>query len=230
VAFTYNDPVIFVEYAVDVAAACHAAGIRTVAVTAGYIHPAPRAWFFRHIDAANVDLKGFSERFYQKLCAARLGEVLDTLLYLRHETRVWFEITTLLIPGENDSQRELEAMSHWVVENLGTEVPWHFSAFHPDWKMRDHPATPPGTLRRARQIAMHAGMQHVYLGNVYDEEGDTTRCATCGTPLIVRNWYDITAWNLSADGTCPACGEPLGGVFEAEPGHWGRRRLPVRLG
>lgn len=230
VAFTYNDPVIFLEYAADAADACHALGVRTVAVTAGYIRPGPRAELFRRIDAANVDLKAFSDAFYRKLCGARLAEVLETLVWLRHQRGVWLELTTLLIPGENDSDRELEAMSRWVVGELGPDVPWHFSAFHPDWKMRDHPPTPLATLRRARAIARAAGSRHVYTGNVHDPEGDTTFCAGCGAPLIVRDWYELVRWNLAAEGTCPACGARLAGVFEEAPGDWGRRRLPVRMG
>ena len=230
VAFTYNDPVIFLEYAADTADACHALGVRTVAVTAGYIRPGPRAGLFRRIDAANVDLKAFSDAFYRKLCGARLAEVLETLVWLRHQGGVWLELTTLLIPGENDSDRELEAMSRWVVGELGPDVPWHFSAFHPDWKMRDHPPTPLATLRRARAIARAAGCRHVYTGNVHDPEGDTTFCAGCGAPLIVRDWYKLVRWNLTAAGTCPACGARLAGVFEEAPGDWGRRRLPVRIG
>ena len=168
VAFTYNDPVIFHEYAVDVAQACAALGVKCVAVTAGYVTPEPRAEFYRHMDAANVDLKGFTEAFYKKLCSASLAPVLETLEYLKHETDVWFEVTTLLIPGENDSDAEIEAMTQWVVERLGPEVPMHFTAFHPDWKMLDTPPTPPATLRRARDIAIKNGVRHVYTGNVND--------------------------------------------------------------
>ena len=229
VAFTYNDPVIFLEYAADVADACRELGIHPVAVTAGYIMPEPRREFFRHMDAANVDLKAFSGSFYQKICSARLADVLETLVYLKQQTDVWFEVTTLLIPGENDSTAELEAMSRWYVEQLGPDVPWHFSAFHPDWKMRDYPSTPLETLRRAREIARAAGVHHVYLGNIHDTEGDTTRCAHCGEVLIVRDWYELVRWNLTESAACPACGTKLAGVFEREPGHWGRLRMPLRL-
>jgi pyruvate formate lyase activating enzyme len=229
VAYTYNDPVIFLEYAIDTARACRAQGIRSVAVTAGYIEPAPRREFFAEMDAANVDLKGFSESFYHRLCSARLRPVLDTLVYLKHETRVWLEITTLLIPGENDSPEELRALSRWVLENLGPEVPLHFSAFHPDFRMLDTPATPPATLQRARGIARETGIHHVYTGNVRDRDGQSSWCAGCGALLIERDGYVLGAWNLDAAGRCGACGVRCPGVFEASPGSWGARRRPVRL-
>ena len=229
VAFTYNDPVIFLEYAVDVAQACHERGIKTVAVSAGYISPEPRAEFFRHMDAANIDLKGFSEGFYKKLCSGKLNAVLETLEYLKHETNVWFEITTLLIPGENDSVGEIEAQSAWVMDRLGPDVPLHFTAFHPDWKMRDVPPTPPETLKRARRIAMTAGIHYVYTGNVHDPAGQATYCYACGAVLIGRDWYDMTAWNLSADGRCGTCGARCHGVFEPQAGRWGRRRKALTI-
>ncbi len=228
VAFTYNDPLVFFEYAVDVADACREAGLRTVAVTAGYVNPDPRAEFFRHMDAANVDFKAFSDGFYRRLCGgARLGAVKDTLVHLRHKTDVWFEMTTLLIPGENDSTGEIEAMAAWVVDRLGVDVPWHFSAFHPSWKMSGYSPTPLVTLRRARRIAKEAGVRHVYLGNVHDMVSDTTYCSGCGAPLIRRDWYEILDWNLAPGGKCPQCGEILPGVFDDEPGGWGRRRMTV---
>jgi pyruvate formate lyase activating enzyme len=229
VAFTYNDPVIFMEYAVDVAAACREAGVATVAVTAGEICPEPRAEFYRAMDAANVDLKAFSERFYRNVCGGDLGAVLDTLRYLKRETEVWFEITTLLIPGENDSDAELDQLSRWVADELGPDVPLHFTAFHPDWKMLDRPPTPPATLTRARRIALGHGLRYVYTGNVHDPAGGTTYCHGCGEPVIGRDWYELTAWNLTADGRCAACGTPCAGRFEAAPGRWGARRRPVRL-
>jgi pyruvate formate lyase activating enzyme len=229
VAFTYNDPVIFLEYAVDVAQACRAAGIATVAVTAGEICSEPRAELFRHIDAANVDLKAFTESFYHQLCAGELRPVLDTLLYLRHETEVWLELTTLIIPGENDSESELDEMTGWVVEQLGDDVPMHFSAFHPDFKMLDTPATPVATLRRARAIARRNGVRYAYTGNVHDKDGDRTDCHRCGAVLIERDWYDLTAWHLDVDGKCSACGAGCAGRFDRSPGSWGRRRRPVRL-
>jgi pyruvate formate lyase activating enzyme len=229
VAFTYNDPVIFLEYAIDTAIACREAGIRSVAVTAGYVCPEPRRELFAHIDAANVDLKAFSEDFYHRVCGGHLEPVLDTLVYLRHETDVWFEITTLLIPGENDSPAEIEAMSGWVMEHLGPDVPWHFTAFHPDYRMRDHAATPPATLSRAREIAKASGVRHVYTGNVHDPHGQSTWCHACGELLVGRDWYVLSDWNLSDDGRCRACGVRCPGVFEGPPGDWGARRLPVRL-
>ncbi len=229
VAFTYNDPVIFLEYAVDVAEACHARGIKTVAVTAGYVCDEPRVEFFRHMDAANVDLKAFTEGFYQTLCTSHLEPVLDTLTYLKHETDVWFEITTLLIPGENDSEAELEELSQWVMTHLGPDVPLHFSAFHPDWKMMDTPPTPLATLQRARRIAVKNGVRYAYVGNVHDPESDSTYCHSCGAMLIGRDWYQLSTWTLTDDGHCRACGARCAGVFDGPPGDWGRKRLPVRL-
>jgi pyruvate formate lyase activating enzyme len=229
VAFTYNDPVIFHEYAIDVADACRDRGVRSVAVTAGYVCAEPRAEFYRHMDAANVDLKGFSERFYEKVCGGHLQPVLETLVYLRRETKVWFEITTLLIPGENDSPAEIEAMTQWVAEHLGPDVPLHFTAFHPDWKMTDKLPTPLATLTRARRIAMGNGLRYVYTGNVHDESGGGTRCHACGEVLIRRDWYELTAWNLDERGRCIGCGTACAGVFDGLPGKWGARRLPVNL-
>ena len=229
VAFTYNDPVIFMEYAIDVAEACHARRIRTVAVTAGYVCPGPREEFFRHIDAANIDLKAFTEDFYRKVCGSELAPVLDTLEYLTRETNVWLELTTLLIPDHNDSDAELEQMTRWVVEHLGPEVPMHFSAFHPDWKMMDVPPTPPQTLARARRIAMNNGLRYAYTGNVHDPEGDSTWCHACGALLIARDWYEIGAYQLTDDGRCRTCGAACAGVFDGPAGNWGRRRMPIRI-
>jgi pyruvate formate lyase activating enzyme len=229
VAYTYNDPVIFLEYATDTAVACHERGLRNVAVTAGYISPGAREAFFAPMDAANVDLKGFTERFYRKLCSASLAPVLETLEYLHHETDVWLELTTLLIPGENDSDDELHRLSAWVVEHLGPDVPLHFSAFHPDYKMRDLPPTPPATLARARRIARENGVRYAYTGNVHDGEGGSTWCHACGHLLIERDWYQLGRWGLTADGCCEQCGTPCAGVFEAEPGGFGARRAPIRL-
>ena len=228
VAFTYNDPTIFIEYAMDTAQACHELGINTVAVTAGYICTDPREEFYRHIDAANVDLKGFTERFYHDVCAAHLQPVLDTLVYLKRHTDVWLEITTLLIPGKNDSNSELEEMTQWVVENVGPDVPWHFTAFHPDYKMLDIPATAAETLMRARRIAIKNGVQFAYTGNVHDEQGGSTYCHQCGKKLIGRDWYVLSEWHLTESGQCAFCGAVCPGVFEARPGSWGPRRLPVR--
>ncbi|WP_417811379.1 AmmeMemoRadiSam system radical SAM enzyme [Thalassospira alkalitolerans] len=229
VAFTYNDPVIFLEYAVDVAQACREAGIRTVAVTAGYIGDKAREEFFRHMDAANVDLKGFTEDFYHKLCSAHLADVLETLKYLKHDTGVWFELTNLVIPGENDGDAEFDEMTQWVHDELGPDVPMHFSAFHPDWKMMDHPRTPVETLIRARDIAMKNGIRYAYVGNVHDKAGSSTFCHNCGHILIGRDWYQLSDWNLDAQGACTNCGTPCAGVFNDRPGTWGPKRQPVRL-
>ena len=229
VAFTYNDPVIFLEYAVEVAQACRARGIKTVAVSAGYICAEPRREFFRHMDAANIDLKGFTEGFYKNLCSARLAPVLETLEYLQHETDVWFEITTLLIPGENDAPGEVEALCRWIMDRLGPDVPLHFTAFHPDWKMMDAPPTPPATLHAARRIARDVGLRYVFTGNIHDPAGQATYCHACDAVLVGRDWYDITAWNFTTDARCGACGTPCAGVFESAPGRWGRRRQAVAV-
>jgi pyruvate formate lyase activating enzyme len=229
VAFTYNDPVIFLEYAVDTARACRELDVKTVAVTAGYVCEAARREFFTHVDAANVDLKAFSDRFYRKICSGQLEPVLDTLRYLKRETDVWLEITTLLIPGENDSDEELDAASRWVAENLGADVPWHFTAFHPDYRMMDKPPTPAATLTRAREIAMRHGLHYVYTGNVHDERGGSTLCHACGETVIGRDWYVLTRWHLTDDGCCRSCGARCAGVFEGPPGDWGGKRMPVRL-
>ena len=229
VAYTYNDPVIFHEYAIDVAKACRERGIKSVAVTAGYVCAEPRAEFYQNMDAANVDLKSFSEDFYHKLTGGHLAPVLETIKYLRHETQVWIELTTLLIPGENDSDEELHKLAQWVVDELGVDVPLHFSAFHPDWKMQDHPPTPHASLHRAREIAMAHGVRYAYVGNVHDRRESSTWCHQCGQLLIERDWYELGEWHLTADGKCDACGATIAGHFEASPGHWGSRRQPVRL-
>jgi pyruvate formate lyase activating enzyme len=229
VAYTYNDPVIFHEYAIDVAQACKEQNICSVAVTAGYVCPEPRAEFYRYMDAANVDLKSFSDRFYRKITGSKLGPVLDTLEYIRHETNTWLEITTLLIPDENDGSRELEEMTQWIHDHLGPDVPLHFSAFHPDWKMREKSRTPMETLLRARKIAMDHGIRYVYVGNVHNKEADSTYCAQCGQLLIGRDWYRLSEWNLDPNGRCKACAAPCAGVFEARPGSWGPRRAAVDM-
>ncbi len=238
IAFTYNDPVIFHEYAIDVADACRERGIKTVAVTAGYVCTEPRAEFYAHMDAANVDLKAFTEEFYKSVTLSELAPVLETLEYLAHETDVWFEITNLLIPGLNDSDAELDEMSAWIVDKLGPAVPVHFTAFHPDYKMMDRPRTPAATLVRAREIAVSNGVRYAYTGNVHDEQGGSTYSHACGERLIGRDWYLLTAWNLDVQGdgganptagACAACGTPCAGVFESAPGSWGPKRQPVRL-
>jgi pyruvate formate lyase activating enzyme len=229
VAFTYNDPVIFAEYAMDIAEACREQGIQTVAVTAGYIHAEPRREFYAKMDAANVDLKAFTDEFYFKLCGARLNPVLDTLAYLKHETSVWFEITTLLIPGKNDSDAELEAECKWIMKELGPDVPVHFTAFHPDHKMTDIPATPPATLTRARRIAMNEGLRYVYTGNVHDATGGSTYCSGCARPIIVRDWYRIGDYQVTPAGACVHCGTALPGRFDTFRHQFGRRRVPLFL-
>ncbi len=229
VAYTYNDPVIFLEYAVDVAKACHELDIKSVAVTAGYICEAPRKLFFEHMDAANVDLKAFTEEFYYKICGGHLQDVLDTLVYIKHETDVWLEITTLLIPGKNDSDEELKLMTEWVVEKLGPDVPMHFTAFHPEWKMMDVPSTPISTLIRAREIALANGVRYAYTGNVHDKSGESTYCHSCGKRVIGRDWYVLSDWHLTDDGHCEYCGTKCSGLFEGKAGDWGAKRLPVRL-
>jgi pyruvate formate lyase activating enzyme len=229
VAYTYNDPVIFAEYALDVAEACRAHGVKNVAVTAGYIHAAARREFYAGMDAANVDLKGFTDEFYFKLCGGHLQPVLETLEYLVKETSVWTEITTLLIPGRNDSDAELEAECAWIVQHLGRDVPLHFSAFHPDWKMLDVPATAASTLTRARGIAQRAGLRYVYTGNVHDTEGGSTYCPGCGKGVIERDWYDIRAYHLNEQGACEFCGTQLAGRYQKFGKPFGPRRIPVRL-
>ncbi len=229
VAFTYNDPVIFAEYAMDTAEACHALGLKAVAVTAGYIQPEARKAFYAKMDAANVDLKAFTEDFYVKLSAAHLQPVLDTLRYLKHETDVWFEITTLLIPTKNDSPEEVQALSAWIARELGPDVPLHFTAFHPDYKLMDLPRTPAETLTQARNLALAEGLHYVYTGNVHDREGGTTRCPRCQAPLIVRDWYEIEENRLGSDGVCPGCRTRIPGFFEAAPKPFGRRRLGVQI-
>jgi pyruvate formate lyase activating enzyme len=229
IAFTYNDPVIFLEYAADVADACRAVGIKAVAVTAGYVCADPRAELFSHIDATNIDLKGFTEDFYRHVCGGRLDPVLETLEYVAHETDVWLEITTLLIPDLNDSDAEVANLSTWVVEHLGPDVPLHFTAYHPDYKLVDRPPTPASTLDRARSVALAAGVNHAYTGNVHSLAGGSTRCTGCGETVIARDWYELRSYRLDDAGHCLACGERCVGVFDGPPGQWGPRRMPVRL-
>jgi len=232
VAYTYNDPVIFAEYAMDTADACRALGIASVAVTAGYIGIEARREFYAKMDAANVDLKGFTDEFYVKLCGARLQPVLDTLVFLKRETSVWFEITTLLIPGKNDSDAEIREECRWIMRELGPDVPLHFTAFHPDFKMLDLPPTPAATLSRARKIAIEEGLHYVYTGNVHDREGGTTFCPGCGTALVVRDWHAILEYRLTPEGGCPSCGTAIPGLFERFDSRrqFGRRRIPVAIG
>ena len=227
VAFTYNDPTIFAEYAMDVADAAHDRGLATVAVSAGYMYPEPRAELYAKIDAANIDLKAFTDEFYWKQAAAHLEPVKDTLRYLVKETNVWTEITTLLIPTLNDSDKELHELAQWVASELGPDVPLHFSAFHPDYKLRDLPPTPPETLTRARRIAMAEGLRFVYTGNVHDKEGDQTLCPGCGTAVISRDWYEILDTRLTPKGACAKCGTQIPGRFAEAIGNFGRKRMRV---
>jgi len=234
VAYTYNDPVIFLEYAVDVAAACRARGLANVAVTAGYISPGAREEFFGAMDAVNLDLKGFTETFYHELCTGQLETVLETALYIKHETSAWLELTTLLIPGQNDGDVELTALCAWVLENLGPDTPLHFTAFHPDYRMRDLPNTPPETLLRAYRIGRKTGLRYVYTGNIHHEPTGSTYCPGCNVKLIGRDWHQITQWGvdnrgLGQGGYCTNCGTAVAGRFEGKPGNWGRKRQPVRL-
>ena len=232
VAYTYNDPVIFLEYAVDVAHACREYGLANVAVTAGYITDDAREEFFEPMDAVNVDLKAFTDEFYWKICGGHLDPVLDTLLYIHNETELWLELTTLLIPGYNDSEREIHEMTAWIADKLGPDVPLHFSAFHPDWKMMDTPSTPRSTLTRSRDIARRNGLHYVYTGNVYDPQGASTYCTGCGGTLIERMGYELGAWNIGVEdgrASCRACGTHVAGIFEDRPGNWGSRRLPLRI-
>lgn len=227
VAYTYNDPVIFHEYAIDVAQACRERGIKNVAVTAGYVCPEPREEFYRYMDAVNVDLKAFNDDFYHKITGSHLSNVLETLQYIKQQTNVWLETTTLLIPDENDSEQEIHKMTQWLVEHLGRDVPMHFSAFHPEWKMMDKKATPPETIKRARRIAMDNGVRYAFVGNIHDKEGDSTWCHHCGALLIGRDWYQLSDWNLDSQGQCLACGTLCSGIFEHERGNWGARRQVV---
>ena len=217
VAFTYNDPVIFLEYAVDIAQECQKQGVKTVAVTAGYITEQARAEFFQHMDAVNVDLKAFSEDFYYKICGGELQPVLDTIEYIYRETDAWLEITTLLIPGKNDSRKEIEMLVAWINQHVGDRVPLHFTAFHPDWKMTDIHRTPHRTLKLARDIALSHGLKYVYVGNVHDTEASSTYCSNCEHVLIARDWHQILEWNLDQQGRCAKCHHKLDGVIGGRP-------------
>ena len=229
VAYTYNDPVIFHEYAIDTAKACRELGIKSVAVSAGYVTTEPRAEFYQWMDAANIDLKAFTERFYYQITGSHLEPVLDTLKYIKHETSTWLELTTLIIPGENDSQAELEAMTQWVLENLGPDVPMHFSAFHPDWKMLDKSPTPVKSLLLARQIALNNGVHYAYIGNAHDKSADSTYCHSYGELLIGRDWYELSEWNLDNSGHCRFCSTPCAGIFRPQPGKWGTKSQRVLI-
>ena len=212
IAFTYNDPTIFGEYVIDISQIARLENIKTVMVTAGYIDKEARKEIYKFIDAANVDLKGFTERFYYKNTFSHLKDVLDTLFWLKHETNVWVEITTLLIPGENDSDEELKNECAWIVENLGKYVPLHFTAFHPDFKMLDNIPTPHSTLIRAKNIAESLGIKYCYVGNVNDKKNQSTYCSNCGSLLIERNWHSTKKINLD-ENKCGKCKQVLPGIF-----------------
>lgn len=227
VAYTYNDPIVFAEYAIDSAIAAHDRGLKTVAVSSGYMTEAAREEFYVHMDAVNIDLKAFTDEFYHKLCYAKLDSVLDTLIWLREHTNVWLELTTLLIPGKNDSEKEIKQLTEWVVDFLGPDTPLHFTAFHPDFRMMDTPKTPPETLTRARQQGLDAGLRYVYTGNVHDVKGESTYCPGCGEIVIERDWYQLGEWNLDMIGRCRACKTEIAGFFDPKPGKWGPRRQPL---
>jgi pyruvate formate lyase activating enzyme len=229
VAYTYNDPVIFHEYAIDVAQACRELNIKNVAVSAGYVCPEPRQEFYTYMDAVNIDLKAFTERFYHKVTGSHLQSVLETIKYIHDETDVWMELTTLLIPGENDSEAEIDAMTQWVMEKLGPDVPMHFSVFHPDWKMMDRAPTPPDTIKKARKIAINNGIHYAFVGNMHDKEGDSTWCHHCGALLIERDWYELSHYLITSEGECPQCNTSCKGFFEESPGRWDAKTIPVRL-
>lgn len=213
VAFTYNEPIIFFEFAIETARACHAKGLKSLAVTSGEILPAPRKEFFSEMDAANVDLKSFKEETYQKLCGGPLAQVLETLEYIVHQTRTWLEITTLLIPGINDSDTEIRGLSNWIHEHLGPDIPLHFTAFHPAHQMRNIPPTPLGTLLHARKLAKEAGLRHVYTGNIPDSESSASYCSSCGQLLISRKGYQTEIIGLDGSGRCSRCHMPFPGRF-----------------
>ncbi|OGG93720.1 MAG: AmmeMemoRadiSam system radical SAM enzyme [Candidatus Lambdaproteobacteria bacterium RIFOXYD12_FULL_49_8] len=229
VALTYNDPTIFIEFAIEVAQACKEAGIKVVLVTAGYINKAPRADLYRWVDAANVDLKAFNESFYRHLCQGHLAPVLETLEYLANETKCWVEVTNLVIEGENDRPEEMQAMASWIAQKMGPHTPLHLSAFHPDFEMKHHPKTSLATLKHLRQIAVEAGLSHVYTGNVHDPEGGRTLCAHCGELLIQRDWYQIEAYRLSPQGYCRGCGQALAGRFGSGAGGASARSQRVQI-
>lgn len=208
----YKRTIIFDEYVIDISKLAREEGINSVMVTAGYIDKEARKDVYKYIDAANVDLKAFTEQFYHKITFSHLNDVLDTLFWLKHETDIWFEITTLLIPDENDSPEEIQKMCDWILENLGDEIPLHFTAFHPDFKMLDKTRTPASTLNMARNIAIKSGIKYVYVGNVHNLEGQTTYCPNCNEPLIIRDWHSVID-NKLKDGKCWKCNTKIAGRF-----------------
>lgn len=212
VAFTYNDPIIWADYALEVAKACHELGVLAVAVSNGYMEPEPRRQFYAHMDAANIDLKAFTESFYRRYCLADLHTVMDTLVYIKKETNVWLEITTLIIPGLNDDPEEMKQQSRWMVRELGEDVPLHLTAFHPTFRMTDREATPLETLLELRQIALGEGLKYVYTGNVMSPETQSTYCPRCGELLIERHWHRIEVKKMQ-NGKCAKCGWALAGRY-----------------
>jgi len=228
VAFTYNDPIIWAEYAIDTARACRAAGVKTVAVTSGYIAAEARSAFFEPMDAANVDLKGFTEQFYQEYCGGRLQPVLDTLVWLVRKSAVWVEITNLLIPEANDAPEDIRRMCQWIADELGPDVPLHFSAFHPAFQLTDRRPTPSSTLIAAHEIGRQAGLHYVYTGNVFDPQHQHTYCPGCGRAVIWREGYALGAYEMQ-DGRCAHCHVPIAGRFDQRPGAWGGGRREVNI-
>ncbi|WP_245703006.1 AmmeMemoRadiSam system radical SAM enzyme [Raineyella antarctica] len=240
VAFTYNDPAIYPEYAIDIARACHVQDVRTVAVTSGFMMPAVRRELFGVMDAANIDLKGFDEEFYQSFIGGSLRPVLDTLIYVRHRTSTWLEITNLLVPGHNDAPDRLRAMCTWIHDELGPDVPLHFSAYRPDPRMPETglaasglagvPPTPPEALLRAVDIAREVGLRYVYSGGAGTPATGTTYCHGCGAALIEREGHTVQRYRITSQGRCPECRAVLPGAFDDRPGDFGARRIPIRLG
>ena len=228
IAYTYNEPTIWGEYVADCARAARAQGLYNVVVSNGYITPEARGEVLADVDAANIDLKGFTERFYAELTDGHLEPVLDTLKWMVHETSIWLEITTLLIPGENDSDLELERECEWIARELSVDVPVHFTAFHPDYKLLDRPATPPARLVAAREIALRHGLRYPFIGNALGEQGHTTFCPGCKEPVIRRDWHEIRSYDLDGD-RCSHCKATIAGRFDAQPpaGFFGRRRFRV---
>jgi pyruvate formate lyase activating enzyme len=210
IAYTYVEPMVFLEYALDTARLARAAGLRNLFITDGYATPESADLLAGVLDAANVDLKSFNDAFYRRLCGARLAPVLDTIVAL-HRAGTWLELTTLVIPGWNDSDDELEALTGWIVDNVGPATPWHVSRFFPAHKMLDVPPTPTGTLLRAAAIGRAAGLQYVYVGNAPQLGLEDTRCAGCNALLIERAGYRTRSL-LTDAGTCPGCGRALEGV------------------
>ena len=228
VAYTYNDPVIWAEYAIDTAAACREHDIKSVAVTAGYINHTARREFFSAMDAANIDLKAFSEDFYFKLTSSHLKPVLDTIRYVCNETDVWVELTNLVIPRSNDETEELQRMCDWILENIGADVPLHFTAFHPDYRMKDRERTPHETLISAYDLAVNAGIKYVYVGNVHDVNRQSTYCPSCKKQIIQRDWHALGSYAIRGH-SCAHCGHKIAGHFESKPGTWGRRRQALNV-